>query len=79
MEPIVRVIDDWFTARPLGLIFECKTGKGRLLVSSIDLLSDKEKRPEARQLLFSLEKYMAGGQFNPQLFVEAKTINELYK
>jgi Glycosyl hydrolases family 2, sugar binding domain/Glycosyl hydrolases family 2 len=79
MAPIVRVIDDWFTARPLGLVFECKTGKGKLLVSGIDLLSDKEKRPEARQLLYSLEKYMAGDQFAPQLLVEAKTINELFK
>jgi hypothetical protein len=79
MEPIVRVIDDWFTARPLGLIFECKTGKGKLLVSGIDLLLDKEKRPEARQLLYSLEKYMAGDQFDPQLSVEAKTIKELFK
>ncbi len=60
-------------------IFECKTGKGKLLVSGIDLLSDKEKRPEARQLLYSLEKYMAGAQFAPRLRVEAKTINELFK
>ncbi len=79
IEPIVRVIDDWFTARPLGLIFECRIGKGKLLVSGIDLLSDKDKRPEARQLLYSLEKYMAGPQFAPQVRVEATTINELFK
>jgi hypothetical protein len=79
IEPIVRVIDDWFTARPLGLIFECRIGKGKLLVSGIDLLTDKDKRPEARQLLYSLEKYMAGAQFAPGLMVEAKTISELFK
>jgi hypothetical protein len=79
IEPIVRVIDDWFTARPLGLIFECKTGKGKLLVSGIDLLTDKEKRPEARQLLYSLEKYMAGDQFSPQSSVETSTIDTLFK
>jgi hypothetical protein len=79
VQPIVRVIDDWFTARPLGLIFECRTGKGKLLVSGIDLLTDREKRPEARQLLFSLEKYMAGPRFAPQLMVELRTINELFK
>ena len=79
LQPIVRVIDDWFTARPLGLIFECNTGKGKLLVSGIDLLTNKEKRPEARQLLYSLEKYMAGDQFAPRLFVDVKTINDLFK
>jgi hypothetical protein len=79
LQPIVRVIDDWFTARPLGLIFECNTGKGKLLVSGIDLLTDKEKRPEARQLLYSLEKYMAGEQFDPRSFADVKTINGLFK
>ena len=56
LQPIVRVIDDWFTARPLGLIFECKVGKGKLVVSGIDLLSDHTKRLEAKQLLYSLKK-----------------------
>jgi hypothetical protein len=65
LQPIVRVIDDWVTARPLGLIFECKVGKGKLLVSGIDLLSDQERRPEARQLLYSLKRYMAGQSFRP--------------
>lgn len=66
LKPIVRVVDDWFTARPLGLVFECNVEKGKLLVSSIDLLSDQDKRPEARQLLYSLEKYMTGSQFKPK-------------
>jgi hypothetical protein len=61
------------------LIFECKTGKGKLLVSGIDLLTDKEKRPEARQLLYSLEKYMAGDRFAPQSSADVKTINDLFK
>jgi hypothetical protein len=56
LHPIVRVIDDWVTARPLSLLFECKVGKGKLLVSGIDLLSDQDRRHEARQLLYSLER-----------------------
>lgn len=65
LPPIVRVIDDWVTARPLGLITECKVGKGKLLFSGIDLLTDQDKRPEARQLLYSLKQYMNGAAFNP--------------
>ena len=30
------MIDDWFTNRPLALLFEAKVGKGKLLVSGID-------------------------------------------
>jgi hypothetical protein len=78
IKPIVRVIDDWVTARPLGLIFECKSGKGKLLVSGIDLLSDQEKRPEARQLLFSLEKYMAGNEFKPAENISPEKIETLF-
>lgn len=77
LQPIVRVIDDWFTARPLGLVFECKVGNGRLIFSSVDLLSNQAKRPEARQLLYSLKKYMAGEKFTPAAEVSPETIKGL--
>lgn len=79
LQPIVRVIDDWFTARPLALLFECKVGKGKLLVSGIDLLNDATQRPEARQLLFSLKNYMAGNAFNPSVEVGIEKIKSLTK
>lgn len=77
LQPIVRVIDDWFTARPLGLLFECKVGEGKLMVSGIDLLSDRDKRPEARQLLYSLKKYMGSNEFNPIVEVSSDKIKAL--
>lgn len=77
LQPIVRVIDDWFTARPLGLLFECWVGEGKLLVSGIDLLKDQEIRPEARQLLYSLKKYMGSEEFNPAVDVPAEKIKAL--
>ena len=75
--PIVRVIDDWFTNRPLALIFEAKVGKGKLLVSGIDLLSNQKGRKEASQLLYSLKKYMAGSNFNPSTKIDADQIGKL--
>lgn len=78
LDPIVRVIDDWVTARSLGLIFECNVGKGKLLVSGIDLLTDQDKRPEARQLRYSLEKYMSGTQFKPAHSIALAQIQQLY-
>jgi hypothetical protein len=77
LQPIVRVIDDWVTARPLGLVFECKVGNGKLIVSSIDLISEQENRPEARQLLYSLKKYMSSKEFKPQMQVDEKKIKGL--
>lgn len=77
IKPIVRVIDDWYTANSLGLIFECRVGKGKLLVSGIDLISEQEKRPEAKQLLYSLRKYMNGKEFNPSIDIKAEQISKL--
>jgi hypothetical protein len=77
LKPIVRVIDDWFTARPLALIFECKCGRGKLIVSSIDLLKDSDKRPVAKQLLYSLTQYMSQPSFNPTVEVPVSKIESL--
>jgi hypothetical protein len=79
LQPIVRIIDDWFTNRPLAMIFEANTGKGKIMVCGADLLTDQAKRPEARQLLYSLKHYMAGDGFKPSTFVETEKISALYK
>ena len=77
MQPIVRVIDDWFTARPLGLLFECKAAKGKIIISGIDLTSNLAQRPEAKQLLYSLKKYMSTASFNPSQSIDLHNIQSL--
>jgi hypothetical protein len=79
LKPIVRVIDDWFTNRPLALIVEGKVGKGTILISGIDLTTDLNNRPEAQQLLFSLKKYMTGNKFDPKIEIAAEQIEKLTK
>lgn len=77
LTPIVRIIDDWFTNRPLALIFEAKVGKGKLLVCASDLVTGSRNRPEARQLLYSLKSYMTSPQFNPPVEVTPETVARL--
>jgi len=72
LQPIVRIIDDWVTNRPLGLIVEARIGNGKIVISGIDLLSDAENRPEAQQLLYSLKKYMNSPRFNPKTLLSAE-------
>ena len=79
LKPIVRVIDDWFTNRPLALLFEASVGKGKVLISGVDLPGDLATRPEAQQLLYSLVKYMSGNQFNPKVELDVDMINNLIK
>jgi hypothetical protein len=65
-KPIVRIIDDWFTNRSLGLIIEAKVGNGKLIITGTDLVKNLDKRPAARQLLYSLKGYMNGAQWIPE-------------
>ena len=62
--PIVQVIDNIDRNYKLGLIFEFKVGKGKLLVCSSDLPSIN--KPEAKQLYYSILKYMDSKYFNPK-------------
>ena len=59
--------------------FECKVGKGKLMVSGIDLLGENDKRPAARQLLYSLKKYMMSSAFEPAVEVDLDNIKSLMK
>ncbi len=79
IEPIVRVIDDWFENRSLGLIFEAKVGDGKIIVSGADILTDLENRLEAKQLLYSLENYMASHQFEPTAEISLLELERLIK
>ncbi len=75
--PVVQVVDDWFTCRRLGLVFEARVGGGRLLACAIDLRKDLETRLVARQMLHSLLGYMNGEGFNPKETLELSLIRDL--
>jgi hypothetical protein len=77
LRPIVQPIDDWNTNRKLGLLFECRVGKGELLVCSADLEKDLDHRPAARQLRQSLLSYLATSKFKPTVQVSANQIRNL--
>jgi hypothetical protein len=77
LRPNIQVIDDWFTNRRLGLVFEGKVGKGKLLVCSINLKDDLDNNPVARQMLYSLLNYMAGKKFDPKVQINNKQIANL--
>jgi hypothetical protein len=78
LKPIVRVIDDWVSNRNLGLIFEVKVGKGKLIVSGIDLMKDFKNRLEAKQMIYSLYNYMESEAFDPDYEMDFNVIREMY-
>jgi len=66
VNPIVENVDNFMKNRKLCSVFEAKVGQGQLLFSSMDLLTDTNNRPAARQLLLSLVEYMKTGDFHPE-------------
>ena len=77
--PLVQPIDTWFLNRRLGLIFEARVGKGRLIVSGADLSPDiPADRPAARQLYYSIQRYMLSDRFNPAFSVDYDTVRDLF-
>jgi hypothetical protein len=74
--PLVQVIDGIERNHKLGLIFEARVGKGRLLMCSIDL-PGLQQHPEARQLWWCVQRYVAGTDFHPNRRLEASVIDAL--
>lgn len=75
--PIVRVIDNFVTNHHLANIFEAKVGDGLLVFSSIDVTTNIDKRPVARQLLYSLLNYMQDDAFSPQKELQFKELENI--
>jgi hypothetical protein len=79
LRPIVQVIDTWFEARRLGLVFEAHVGTGKLLVCAMDITNDLERRHVARQMRRSLLEYMTSKDFAPKTVVKLDQIKGLFR
>lgn len=75
--PLVQPIDTWFLNRRLGLIFEARVGKGRIIVSSANIGEDNDD-PAARQLFYSIRNYMLSEKFQPASSIGFDTIKALF-
>lgn len=77
LKPIVWAIDDWNRNWKLGVIFECRVGDGRLLVSAINL-GDSRGSAGLRQLRRSLLDYMGTKDFKPTATFTAEQARSLW-
>lgn len=73
VQPIVQMIDNFERNHKLGLLFECRVGRGRLLVCTARL-SEVMERPEVRVFAQGLLDYADSPAFQPDASL---TVNEL--
>jgi hypothetical protein len=78
LQPIVQAIDDWNRNYKLGVIFEATVGKGRLMVSAIDVQNESDNRLGALQLRRSLLAYMGSDKFQPQVAMTPEQADALW-
>lgn len=75
--PIVQMIDNPDRNAKLGMIFETRVGSGNLLVCGLDLDTDLNSRPAARQLRRSLLDYAASKSFSPKWELSSDLLTRL--
>ena len=73
---IVESIDNFTANRRLAQVFEARIGKGKLIFSSIDLITDSQL-PELRQMQYSLLRYMLTDDFQPSAAITEANLRSL--
>lgn len=75
--PVLQVIDNFARNQKLGVVFETRSGQGRLLVCGFDLPA-MTKDPAARQFQASLCAYAASAAFKPAQEFSAELLEKLF-
>ncbi len=76
---VLRNIDNFFKNRNMASIVEAKVGNGKLLLCTMDINANIANRPVARQLKYSLLKYMESDKFNPVTVLEKERFKKIEK
>jgi hypothetical protein len=79
LRPLAQVIDTYDRCLKEGILFEARVGKGRLLMASIDFEKNMDRRPAARQLLYSLKQYAASSSFHPKASLTPARLKAFFK
>ncbi len=79
LRPLVQPIDTWFENRRLGLLVESKVLGGKLMICSMDLGKNLDRRVVARQMRRSVLDYMAGDRFTPSVGLTIEQVQALFQ
>lgn len=77
-QPLVQSIDTWFVSRKIGMLFEAYVGKGKLVMTTMDITRDLDRRIVARQMRESILHYMQSDKFDPKWTIDEKLVADLF-
>ncbi len=74
----VQPIDTWHVSRKLGMVVEANVLGGRLLMTTMDITSDLDRRPVARQMRKAIISYMQSADFRPSLTLDEQVVTDFF-
>ena len=74
----IQPIDTWHISRKLGMLVEANVLNGRLLMTTMDITGNLDRRIVARQMRNAILRYMQSADFSPTLIIEPAVIADLY-
>ena len=77
-QPLVQSIDTWFVSRKIGMLFEAKVGRGKLVMTTMDITNNLDKRIVARQMRESILSYMQSDKFAPAWDININNVSDLF-
>uniref|UniRef100_UPI003566FE5B exo-beta-1,4-galactosidase n=1 Tax=Bacteroides finegoldii TaxID=338188 RepID=UPI003566FE5B len=77
-QPTIQSIDTWFISRKIGMLFEANVLNGKLIMTSMDITSQPEKRIVARQMHKAILDYMNSDAFRPNTVISPEQIQTLF-
>lgn len=74
----VQPIDTWHVSRKLGMVVEANVLGGRLLMTTMDITSDLDRRPVAQQMRKAIISYMQSADFRPSLTLDEQVVTDFF-
>ncbi|MBQ9645261.1 MAG: beta-glucuronidase, partial [Prevotella sp.] len=81
-QPVVQPIDTWHVSRKLGMMVEARVLRGRLLMTTLPVgmaHPSSQTSPVARQLRYSILRYISSPDFQPAITVSPDVIRHLFE
>ena len=74
----IQPIDTWHVSRKLGMLVEANVLNGKLLITTMDITRNLDRRVVARQMRHAILVYMNSSDFQPSLTLEPEVISHFF-
>lgn len=74
----IQPIDTWHISRKLGMLIEANVLNGKLLMTTMNIADNLDKRIVGRRMRNAILDYMKSDEFNPALNLDVETVSNFF-